>query len=783
MIPAYDVAINFLRWLYPTGPWLLTAIPFNRIAPFPTKKFVSADGLAPPSGKEVLLWLMSNEAHNLYYSVNEPVESCVDNKAKKTEILRVHFLQIDMDVRKADETEAEAKVRIEEALGRYGKRPSCLVNSGGGYNALFRLAQPIELDQESESRRDATIDLVEAKNKQLAADLEGDVTHDVNRIFRLPGTINRLNKTKVERGRVPSLSSLVWTESSVHEFESFIGAPSAPKNQTTSSSHVSTDAQRTEDVSQLTIPDRLKLIITQGHDPDQGDGAIDRSSNVWFVCCELVRLGMKDEVILGIITDSRYRISEHVYAQGSRWMQYAIRQIRRAKEKAIDPKLMEMNDRYAVIRNYGGKCVVMKEEIGMKLEFQRPSEFFLGHDNEKIVWKKKDNPEKMVVYGIGTWWFDQRMRRQYERVVFEPGVETPGALNLWQGFAVEPKAGTAHGRYLENVFENICRADQARYDYLIRWMARVVQRPNTQAMVAPVIQGARGTGKSVFGKGFARLFGVGTHAFIAKDAKEITGRFNEHLRQVVFLLAEEAFDIRDKGHESVLKELITSDTLATEGKGYAIQQTKNYVHPMLLSNEERIVPAGDMERRYFITRTRDKTHANEWFRKIDENDQREGSLGHLLHHLLSMDLAEFDVTAFPETEELREQQNHNLSREDDWLWQKLETGMWLDTAKARWEGPVVKETLYRDYLQVMTSLNVSRPMSLRQFGMWIKRALPSVADKQLSPDRDRQRPWAFVFPPLAECRSYFAAKRGQISYVWPVMEDEDPNQQSAPVFS
>lgn len=767
MTPDYIVALEFLEWLYPQGPWLLTAIPFNRIAPFPTRKFSG-----PSQRKDVLIWLLANEAHNLYYNVNEPVESCVSKKSEKKEIARVHFLQIDMDVRKSGETEEDARARIEAALERYGKVPSALVNSGGGFNALFRLTTPVEIDQESESRRDRTIDEVERKNKQLAADLEGDVTHDVNRILRLPGTINRLNKTKVERGRVPSLSSLLYVSDRTYDFDSFISAPAVATNQTTSSTLTPSASVHTEDIEQLNIPPKLKMIITQGFDPDDASGPVDRSSNVWFVCCELIRLAVKDEVILGIITDSRYRISDHVYAQGSRWQQYAVRQIRRAKEKAIDPRLLEMNDRHAVIRNYGGKCMVMTEEPGLKLDFIRPNEFFLGRDNEHVV---TVNPEtgKPKVLGLATWWFGQRLRRQYDRVVFEPGVEVPGALNLWQGFAVEPRPGKAHERYLENMFENICAGHQDRYDYLIRWMARVVQHPNSQAMVAPVIQGERGTGKSVFGKGFARLFGIGTHAFVAKDAKEITGRFNEHLRAVVFLLAEEAFDIRDKGHESTLKELITSDTFATEGKGLAIQQTRNYVHPLLLSNEKRVVPAGDMERRYAVMRARDKTHSNEWFRKIDEDDQREGSLSHLLHHLLSLSLEGFNVTDFPITPELREQQSHNLSREDDWLWSKLESGVWLETMRVPWVGPVIKGTLYSDYLHVMTQLNVSRPMSLRQFGMWLKSALPCEADKQLSPDRNRDRPWAFQFRPLNECRAAFAKKRGQMEHVWtPIAEDE-----------
>ncbi len=761
LIPDYDEAIRFLRWLYPDGPWLLTAIPFDRKAPFPTARF------NPSDERQVLVWFLRHESMNLYYHVNEPIESVADKKASKLEIARVHFLQIDMDVRKVDESEADGKDRILKRLHALPttKRPSALINSGGGYNALWRLTAPIVIDGV-----ESMIDTVEARNKQLAADLEGDVTHDISRILRLPGTINRLNQTKVDRGRVPSLSSIIWLENSIYEFGSFLSAPVVAKNQTTSSGAIDTDLIRTEDVDQLVIPPALKNLI------QTGEGYSNRSDGVWFLCCEMIRLGIDERVLLGIITDSRYRISDHVYAQGSRWMQYALRQIRRAKEKAHNPKLLEMNDRFAVIRDHGGKCVVMKEPIigdqDGRRRFQAPVEFFRGHDNEKIIATSLKTGKEIAV-GLGSWWFDQRMRRQYERVVFEPGLETPGDLNLWEGFDVEPVAGTKHLRYLEHMHDNICRGLRDRYEYLLKWLARLVQQPRSQCMVAVVLTGDRGTGKSIFCTMIAKLFGVGRHAFIASDDRYVTGRFNSHLMSMVFLLSEEAFDVSEKRHESVLKEIITGESLTIEGKGVNAVQMRNYLHLMMTSNNDRVIPAGDLERRFFVTRVGEKKWSNAQFGELVREMKEEGGLQNLLHYLLEYDITGFDVTQYPETEELREQQSHGLSYENDWLWTKLEQGIWLD-GKTKWEGPIVKPMLYADYLTTMASLNVRRPKPVRMFSKWLSNALPGVVTKQLGPNKSHHdRPQAFIFPPLDECRVFFAARRGVPGHVWITHETVD----------
>ena len=781
----FPESLRFLKWLYPDGPWFLVAIRYSKTGALPSRKF------RPGQESEMLAWLEEHSDKNLYYHVNLAADHVSDKHAAKSEISRVRFLQIDCDLRVGEDA-TEGKARVTAAVERYSRRPSALIYSGGGVNALWRLDREIEMIHGPEG--EALLENIEGRNKQLAADLEGDNCHDISRILRLPGTINRLNKDKVARGRVPSESSVIWLEDSVYDFVSFACSPISPRNQTTSSSRVGTDVERTESIDSLRgsggdVPERVKIVISQGHDPDKAWNG-DRSGALHFVCCELVRCGVPDRVILGIITDSRYRISESVLDKGSRVSAYALRQIQRAKEKAFDPKLLEMNDRYAVIRDYGGQCMVMIDDrvsndaLSERLRFQRPREFVMGLDNEKKIWKHPLKPDKDVIMGVGSWWLDQRMRRQYERVVFEPGVDTPGDLNLWQGFAVEPRLGDLHRAYLAHVFENICRGDQERYEYLIKWMARVVQRPNTQSGVAVVLLGSRGTGKSFFANQFAKIFGIGRHAFIASDDRLITGRFNSHLSAIVFLLAEEAFDIRDKRHESVLKELITGETLVIERKGVDVRQMKNCVHLMMTSNNEKVIPAGDHERRFLVLRVGEAVRqSTEYFAQIDQ-DMRRGGLENLLHHLLGVDLENFNVSKIPATVELTEQQDHNLSREDDWLWSKLESGVWLQTMRVPWIGPVVKEVLHREYLQTMASLNVGKPMSLRQFGMWLKRALPGTTDKQMAPGRDRSRPWTFVFQDLEKCRAAFAAHRGRTGYEWPAVTEVSEGEESSPeIFS
>src|SRR5262249_18800266 len=159
---------------------------------------------------------------------------------------------------------------------------------------------------------------------------------------------------------------------------------------------------------------------------------------------------------------------------------------------------------------------------------------------------------------------DHPNRRTYDRVVFAPARDVEGAYNLWQGFAFDPRPGDSHRSYLEHLQNNVCQGNISHYEYLIGWMARAVQHPSRQGEVAVVLRGGKGVGKSFAAREFGRLFG--RHYLTVSNPSHLVGNFNAHLRDTVFLFADEAFYAGDKKHESILKTLITEASIAIEAK-------------------------------------------------------------------------------------------------------------------------------------------------------------------------------------------------------------------------
>ena len=109
--------------------------------------------------------------------------------------------------------------RLEDsaALDTFKPAPAAIIDSGNGVQALWRLAQPITLPEPVtvEGRlffiylqeTQAVIDDAEGRVKALMETLNSAAgTQNIDRILRLPGTINLPNAKKLKDGRAPCLA-------------------------------------------------------------------------------------------------------------------------------------------------------------------------------------------------------------------------------------------------------------------------------------------------------------------------------------------------------------------------------------------------------------------------------------------------------------------------------------------------------------------------------------------------------------------------------------------------
>lgn len=537
--------------------------------------------------------------------------------------------------------------------------------------------------------------------------------------------------------------------------------------------------KRIESIESLpeAVSPRCRTRIVEGLDPEKPE--LETRKVIWSVCCDLLRAAVDDETIYGILTDERFKISASVLARGLEAENFALRLIQRTKEYAIDPRLLELNERHAVIESYGGRCRVLEspDQDGERknITLQTFDDFKNRYMNRKVSAGFDRKTGRPIETPLGAWWLDHAARRQFHSITFEPGIESaPGVYNLWRGFAIKAEQGNKHQRYLDHVKENICNNDEAAFAYLLCWMARAIQKPNAPGGVAIVLRGGKGTGKTVFADVFGKLFG--RHYWAVTDAKFIVGNFNAHLRDCVLLFGDEAFWAGDRKHESVLKGLITGRKLVIESKGVDAETANNNVHLIMASNSDWVVPTSYDERRFLVldvakTRQGDKTYFDAVMKEMEE-----GGYATLLHELQAMDLTNFNHYAVPNTEALQDQKLHSMEPYEEWWFGKLRDGH-LQSAHPGWTTPIAKDSLIEDYLAYAQRISAGRRVTSTKLARFIQKCCSGLVQFS-APYRGRDAlgnpqvgstAW-WQFPSLDSCRAEFATHVGGMTIVWPEIE-------------
>jgi hypothetical protein len=324
-------AVKFLQQLRPGGPWLLTAI----VPDGPTETITAR------AVNEVAAFIEKySGARNIYYSVN-PTRTALDKKAKKTDIAAIEFALADLDPA-ASESLTAAKARYLKTLngGAFQPSPTAGLDSGNGIQCLWRLQEPVALgtpvmvektktmkDGKTKTTRElefspedqAKINDVESRVKAIMLRLGAKPgTQNIDRILRLPGTVNLPNLAKREVGRVPCMTKTLWFKNTRHPLSAFPAETDDGKKP--KQKRPDPQAGLEEDELERTIHDRR---VPKG----------ERSERVWWVCCEMLRRGYLADGIVAVLLDRTNGISEHVYDQ-SKPQEYAERQVVKATADA-----------------------------------------------------------------------------------------------------------------------------------------------------------------------------------------------------------------------------------------------------------------------------------------------------------------------------------------------------------------------------------------------------------------------------------------------------------------
>jgi hypothetical protein len=219
----------------------------------------------------------------------------MNKKAAKSDIAAVEYLLSDLDPWD-DETPEQAKKRyLDQLNGAFQPKPTATIDSGNGIQCLWKQKEPIALPLDD--TRAAIIADIEARTAALMVHLGSKAgTQNIDRILRLPGTINIPNAKKKRTGRTECPTKLISFSDVRYSLDAF---PQPEPNEAGTPEDGGHHARQDEEQHQED-EDKLERIIRLG---ENGEFKGDRSAAVWFVVCEMLRRGSLGRAIVSTLLD------------------------------------------------------------------------------------------------------------------------------------------------------------------------------------------------------------------------------------------------------------------------------------------------------------------------------------------------------------------------------------------------------------------------------------------------------------------------------------------------
>lgn len=238
---------------------------------------------------------------NIYWTVNIVRPGC-NRKPSKADITHARFVHVDIDPPKTGGR--FDKGQITAALLDITAPPSFIIDSGGGLQAFWRLDGPC-----------ANLAAIEAINMQARDWFDADACHNIDRLMRVPGSVNYPNKAKMARGRIASLAAWASEDDGTVYAPEHLAATFPPATTPMASQSGHSTATLPANVDPIT-PDNLGLgsidPIRLAIETPPGN---DRSGDGLAVARLMANAGHTDAQIMGILLNPANTVSAHYLDQ------------------------------------------------------------------------------------------------------------------------------------------------------------------------------------------------------------------------------------------------------------------------------------------------------------------------------------------------------------------------------------------------------------------------------------------------------------------------------------
>ena len=217
-------------------------------------------------------------------------------------------------------------------------------------------------------------------------------------------------------------------------------------------------------------------------------------------------------------------------------------------------------------------------------------------------------------------------------------------INMFQGFKhkeVFSDDFTPLQPLLDHIREVICKNNDKKYDYFMRWWASIIQNITVKNGTMPIIHGAQGSGKSFPIELLCELFGKYALANV-DDLDKVFGKFNGLIGRHLVININEPPEANEKfKYLGKIKSKLTQKKTVQETKGVDQIEIDSWANYSMTTNNPNPVQEEKGDRRLIYFETDNKYCGNtEYFKSLcspfqpaKQGDYNPYMMGLLLHYM------------------------------------------------------------------------------------------------------------------------------------------------------
>lgn len=270
----------------------------------------------------------------------------------------------------------------------------------------------------------------------------------------------------------------------------------------------------------------------------------------------------------------------------------------------LDEHKMEVEEQYLKYKEIIEKKYFMIEEGGEFGYFNDEGELkFQTYQKMKTIILKTYNYVKIVNgknigFNFLERWTSDINRKIYKKIVFNPHTDKEDELNLFTGFKYENiEYKKKDYTLILNFIKSVVQTDKA-YNYIIEWIARIIQLKKRIDQAIILYSNTHGVGKSTIPLIIKSLLGK-KYCSTLKKIEDITKEFNGQFENKFFTYGDE---IKAKSNNLYddLKDIITASSLNINKKGINDYELPNYNNFLFTTNNYNMVKIEEGDRRLSV---------------------------------------------------------------------------------------------------------------------------------------------------------------------------------------